>query len=608
MPWITSILSMAAGMSLALAAIHGRVWSHDHKSRESAIFAVAALSAAALALLEAWTMHAQTPAEYGARFRWMHVAVGPLVIAIAWFIPTYLRAGRYWIAWLITAGRGLLLAANFAAPVNATFSEITGLQTMMLLGEALAVPIGVPSRWRVLADLTVLLLIVLALDAGLAARRLKTRERPLRLAGAIVFAAVLAATLSEMVARGLLPGPFVGIVFLLIVVAMSQELSGALSRATQVARKLEESQERIRLAARAADLVLWEWDVNADEVWLVGGVDDTTGSLTSVRMTLDEFLQSIHPDDREATRGAVVRSLAGDEELRVQCRQPAEDGTIRWLSLHGSVERDSRDRAVLVRGASRDITGRMQAEAELVVKRRQLEHAQRVAAVEQLSSALAHELGQPLGAILRNAEAAELLLAKSQVDLEELRAIVRDVLHDDRRATQIIDRLRALLTRREVDFEPLSVRSLIDEVAGLAASEFEARGASLRVEIEPGLPDVYGDRVQLQQVILNLLLNAVEAVEGQVAERRVIDVHVSRTDDGAIEFLVEDRGAGIPPDHLSRLFEPFFTTRPEGTGLGLSVSRTIVESHGGRIRAESAPEGGAIFRFTVPPAQSAGDA
>jgi len=608
MPWITSILSMAAGMSLALAAIHGRVWSHDHKSRESAIFAVAALSAAALALLEAWTMHAQTPAEYGARFRWMHVAVGPLVIAIAWFIPTYLRAGRYWIAWLITAGRGLLLAANFAAPVNATFSEITGLQTTMLLGEALAVPIGVPSRWRVLADLTVLLLIVLALDAGLAARRLKTRERPLRLAGAIVFAAVLAATLSEMVARGLLPGPFVGIVFLLIVVAMSQELSGALSRATQVARKLEESQERIRLAARAADLVLWEWDVNADEVWLVGGVDDTTGSLTSVRMTLDEFLQSIHPDDREATRGAVVRSLAGDEELRVQCRQPAEDGTIRWLSLHGSVERDSRDRAVLVRGASRDITGRMQAEAELVVKRRQLEHAQRVAAVEQLSSALAHELGQPLGAILRNAEAAELLLAKSQVDLEELRAIVRDVLHDDRRATQIIDRLRALLTRREVDFEPLSVRSLIDEVAGLAASEFEARGASLRVEIEPGLPDVFGDRVQLQQVILNLLLNAVEAVEGQVAERRVIDVHVSRTDDGAIEFLVEDRGAGIPPDHLSRLFEPFFTTRPEGTGLGLSVSRTIVESHGGRIRAESAPEGGAIFRFTVPPAQSAGDA
>ena len=154
MPWITSILAMAAGTSLALAAIHLRVWGRDPRSRESLIFAVAALSASALALLEAWTMHAQTPAEYGERFRWMHVAAAPLVIAIAWFIPAYLRAGRYWIVWLITAGRAVLLAANLAAPVNATFAEITGLHTMVLLGEALAAPIGVASRWRILANLT----------------------------------------------------------------------------------------------------------------------------------------------------------------------------------------------------------------------------------------------------------------------------------------------------------------------------------------------------------------------------------------------------------------------------------------------------------------------
>lgn len=602
MPWITSILAMAAGMNLAFAAIHGRVWSYDHRSRESAIFAVAALSAAALALLEAWTMHAQTPAEYGERFRWMHLAVGPLVIAIAWFIPTYLRVGRYWIAWLITAGRGLLLAANFAVPVNATFREITGLQTMVLFGEALAVPIGVPSRWRILADLTVLLLIVLAVDAGLAARRQQTRDRPLRLAGAIVLASVLAAVLSGLVARGMLPGPFVGIVFLVIVVAMSQELSGALSKATHVARKLEESQGRIRLAARAADLVLWEWDVEADEVWLVGGDDEATGPPVSVRMTLDQFLQSVHPDDREVTRDAVVRSLEGEEGLRVQCRQLVEDGTIRWLSLHGSVERDSRDRAVLVRGASRDITSRMQAEAELEVKRRQLERVQRVSTVEQLSSALAHELSQPLGAVLRNTEAAELLLRKDSVELEEIRAIVRDLHRDNLRATEIIDRMRSLLRQRQVDFEPVSVRTLIDEVQALAASVIEASGAWLRVDIEPGLPDVFGDRIHLQQVILNLLLNAVEAVEGQVTERRVIDLHVSRSEGGAIEFSVKDGGDGIPAAHLSRVFEPFFTTRPEGTGLGLSVSLTIVESHGGRIWAETGPEGGAIFRFTVPPA------
>jgi len=600
MPWITTILAIAAGINLALAAIHGRVWSHDHRSRESAIFAVAALSAAALALLEAWTMHAQTPAEYGERFRWMHLAVGLLVIAIAWFIPTYLRAGRYWIAWLITAVRGLLLAANFTAPVNATFREITGLQTMVVLGDALAVPIGVPSRWRILADLTVLLLIVLAVDAGLAARRRQTRERPLRLAGSIALASVLAAVLSGLVARGMLPGPFVGIVFLIIVVAMSQELSGALSKATSVARKLEESQGRIRLAARAADLVLWEWDVEADEVWLVGGDDEATGPPSSVRMTLDQFLQSVHPDDREPTRDAVVRSLEGDEGLRVQCRQLVEDGTIRWLSLHGSVERDRRDRAVLVRGASRDITSRMQAEAELEMKRRQLAHVQRVTTVEQLSSALAHELSQPLGAVMRNTEAAELLLREDSVELEVIRAIVRDLHRDNLRATNIVDRMRALMRQDELISEALPIEPLLREVEALVRSEFQTRGASLRAEVEPGLPHVLGDRVHVQQVILNLLVNALDAVAQQDSARRMIRLHVSPGESGEIEFAVIDRGRGVPSsEEGTDIFDPFYSYRPGGTGLGLSISRTLVEAHGGRIWAEANPEGGAIFRFTL---------
>ena len=599
MPWITSILAMAAGMNLALAAIHGRVWSHDHRSRESAIFAVAALSAAVLALLEAWTLHAQTPAEYGERFRWMHLAVGPLVIAIAWFIPTYLRAGRYWIAWLITAGRGLLLAANFTVPVNATFREITGLQTMVLFGEALAVPIGVPSRWRILADLTVLLLIVLAVDAGLAARRRQTRERPLRLAGAIALASVLAAILSGLVARGMLPSPFVGIVFLIIVVAMSQELSGALSKATHVARKLEESQGRIRLAARAADLVLWEWDVEADEVWLVGGDGEATETPISVRATLDEFLESVHPDDRDMTRAAVVGARAGEGGLLVECRQFAEDGTIRWLSVHGSVERDGRGRPVLVRGASRDITDRRRAETELEMRRAQLAQVQRVTTVEQLSSALAHELSQPLGAVLRNAEAAELLLREDPVELDELRAIVRDILRDDRRATTIIDRMRTFLKQSELALEELSVEPLLREVEALVKSEFEARGAALQVDVEPGLPIVLGERVHVLQVILNLLVNALDAVAQQDPSRRTIRLHVSPAESGEIEFAVIDRGAGIPPDQETEIFEPLFSARSGGTGLGLSISRTLVEAHGGRIWAEANPEGGAIFRFTL---------
>jgi C4-dicarboxylate-specific signal transduction histidine kinase len=252
-----------------------------------------------------------------------------------------------------------------------------------------------------------------------------------------------------------------------------------------------------------------------------------------------------------------------------------------------------------VRGASRDITGRKQTEVELETRRRELAHVQRVSTVEQMSSALVHELSQPLGAILRNAEAAALLLQKEPADLEEIRSIVADILGDDRRATTIIDRLRALLKRRDLAFEKLPVGQLLEGVERLVQTEFQARGASLRVEIEPRLPDALGDPVHIQQVFLNLLSNALEAVADEDPGRRTIDLQASPGENGWIEFAVIDRGAGIPSGQLESLFEPFFSTKAKGTGLGLSISRTIVEAYGGRIWAESNPEGGATFRFTI---------
>jgi len=598
-PWITVILSMAAAVSLTLAAVHLRAWVHDRDSKESLLFALAALFAVAIALVEAWLMHARSPGDYAERLRWLHLPVGATVITLAWFIPAYLRAGRRWLAWLITAARVIVMAVNFLTPAGATFQRITDLRAVTLFGETLTAPIGVSSPWRALAQLSTVLLLAHAADAGLTARRLQARGHPLVLAAAIAYATVQSSLFSNLMVRGILPGPFISLAFFVIVVVMAYEMSSEMIRSRRIARDLAASQARMRLAARAADLVLWEWDVRRDEVWIAGGERQRTGSPDGSLMTLDRFLEFVHPDDRTATREAVVRAMAGEREFAVECRQLAEDGTTRYLSLQGTVERDARGNALLVRGAARDMTVQRRAEADLESRKRELARLQRVSTIEQFSSALVHELSQPLGAILRNAETAELLLGRDPVDLDEIRAIVRDVLADDQRASLIIERMRALLKRRGPTREPLSVGSLIAEIEALVQAELRARGAALSVKLEPGLPDALGDRVHVPQVFLNLLGNALDAVEDQPPDRRTILIRAASAEAGVIEFAVTDRGAGFPLDQVERIFEPFHSLKSDGVGLGLWVSRMIVESHGGRIWAESNPEGGATFRFTL---------
>jgi signal transduction histidine kinase len=257
---------------------------------------------------------------------------------------------------------------------------------------------------------------------------------------------------------------------------------------------------------------------------------------------------------------------------------------------------------VLVRGASRDVTDRKRAQSELEARRRELVHVQRVSTVEHLSSALVHELSQPLGAILRNAEAAALLLEREPADLDEFRSIVDDILGDDRRATEVIDRMRALLKRRTPVEEVIEVEPLLHGVHRLMQAELHAHGASLDVRVESDLPAVRSDRIHLQQVLLNLLSNALASVADEDPGRRGIVLETAPGEEGWMEFAVRDRGPGVPPDQRAALFEPFFSTRSGGTGLGLSISRTLVEVHGGRIWVEANPEGGAVFRFTVPTA------
>lgn len=247
----------------------------------------------------------------------------------------------------------------------------------------------------------------------------------------------------------------------------------------------------------------------------------------------------------------------------------------------------------------------LNARARLQVAQLRGELAQlgRVDTMGQLASGLAHELAQPLTASLGNIEAAQIHLRKTNPDLDELRAIVEDIQQDTRRAGEVLDRMRTLIRRQAVDKQPLAIDEVFRDVTSLLHSEAIARRVELAVNVDPGLPRAMGDRVQIAQVLLNLLVNAMDAMQNLTARRRWVRIEAHPASSGGLEIAVTDSGPGIPHQSLQEIFEPLFTTKPHSLGLGLALSRTIVEAHGGRLWAENrAGQDGAILRLTLPAA------
>ena len=246
------------------------------------------------------------------------------------------------------------------------------------------------------------------------------------------------------------------------------------------------------------------------------------------------------------------------------------------------------------------ILSRRWSEMEAHQLREDLTHVGRVSTIGELTVSLAHELNQPLGAILSNAEAAQDALELSPPRLEAVREILADIIEDDRRASAVIHRLHDLLKKRSAEFTEVDVNEMVSEVTRLVHGDAALRNVSVRLELGPRIPRVRGDRVQLQQVVLNLVLNGLYAIQESASANRTIILRTAHESPAAVRVAVEDSGVGIDEADLDRIFEAFYTTKSAGLGMGLAIARSIVEAHGGRLEAHNNPDGGATFFFTLP--------
>ncbi len=238
--------------------------------------------------------------------------------------------------------------------------------------------------------------------------------------------------------------------------------------------------------------------------------------------------------------------------------------------------------------------------AQSLKLRDQLAHMARVASLGELAASLAHELSQPLMAVLNNAQAAQRILSRERPDLGEVRAALADIVASDKRAGEVLRRMRAMFRQEPVERGPIDVAATLAEILRLLSPDALAHGVTLTVDVGPGLPRVAGDAVQIQQVVMNLVLNAIDAMAAASSARRDVVLGAALRSPDQVAVVVRDTGPGFPEELRARLFEPFFTTKPRGMGMGLAIARSIVEAHGGRLDAASVPGGGAAFEVTLP--------
>ena len=377
---------------------------------------------------------------------------------------------------------------------------------------------------------------------------------------------------------------------------VAQIFASALARKiTETA--LRESEARLTLAADSASAGLWSWDFKTGKIWATDKIRRLYGWLPDEEVTGDKFFNILHPDDRQPVSLIVERIFREGGAFQTRYRIVLPDKSIRWMAVRAQGFLNPSGGPDRMMGVSIDITQQVKNETDLSELRSELAHLTRVMTMNELSTSLAHEINQPLGAILNNSSAAQLLMARFKDEHGDIDEILSDITQDAKRAGDVVRKIRGIVKKDAAHFESVDMNSLIEEVIALFQNSISLHRVSLLMELEPALSKIRGDRVHLQQVLMNLIANALEAM--RESPSRLLTLRSAMSSPDAVLVSVSDSGAGIEDAKKAKVFEPFFTTKKDGLGMGLRICRSIMEEHDGKIWVENNPAGGAKFSVSL---------
>jgi two-component system, LuxR family, sensor kinase FixL len=608
MSWLTTAWLVLASACGTLVLIHGLVWFRQRNAAGVAngAFAVLAASVAAVAINELHLFRADTIEEFGRLLWWYHIPIWSGVVSIVVFVRVYMKAGRAWLGWTVIGLRSLGLVINFFSSPNINYREIAVLEKIDFFGEMVTVVQGTTNPWLLVPQLSLLVLIVFLADAVWTAARRPDRRSALTIGSSLVLFVSAGTALAVISYWGIarIP-PFVSLFFLPIVLAMGFELGLDLIRAAQLSEELRvkeialrDSEQKLAFAADAANAGLWSIDGTTGRMWATARALSMFGLRPGREHRFEEVLDSIHPDDRSRVR-AFVQTAGGQDRVGfIEYRVVSPSGEVHWYASRGGPHGKVGDGPQGLMGATIDITERRRVEDETARQRIELEHLSRVATLSELSGALAHELNQPLAIIMSNAEAAQRLLERPEPDLEEIRAILTDIVDADERAGEVIKRLRSMLKRGSPNRQPLSLNQLVLTVLQFMRGDLVRRGVEVETSLDESLQPVNADAVPIEQVLINVITNAGDAMAANAPGDRTL--RISTFVDASMACVkVADCGCGLPVSP-ERVFDAFYTTKADGLGMGLAISRSIVASHGGRLFAEANDGRGTAFTVCLP--------
>ena len=358
-------------------------------------------------------------------------------------------------------------------------------------------------------------------------------------------------------------------------------------------------EEWLRLAAQGSQLGLWYWNEVTEILFADQKTREIFGVSQDGEVTVGTFYNAMHPDDFERVREVWRYALESGLPYELEYRAVRPDGSVRWVSARGKGYYDGAGKPQYMIGVVFDITERKEIEQERLVLGEQLAHAGRLTMLGTLAASIAHELTQPLTAVRANARAALELLDRPVPDVAEATLALQDIVRDEHRAAEMVEHFRKLLTRSPSAKPPCDLKATIHGVVDLVCHEAVKRHIALNCDVAGEMPLVPGDRVQLQQVILNLLINAFDAVTEPASIARAVTVRASDDHAGGVVVAVEDEGPAVSDERFGRMRTPLYTTKPEGLGLGLAICREILAAHGSELRMARKDPGGMVFSFTL---------